>query len=326
MASPQSWPYVSVIVPMYNEAERIEGLLAALVRQTYPQDSFEVIVVDNGSADDTLGRCQRFRALPLRIAEETKIQGPDAARNRGLAIARGKIIAFTDADCRPDPTWLAEGVSAMLAEAADLVGGSVRFISGVAPSFAEVYDSINFLQQEHSVANRGMAFTANLFVRHEIFARIGGFPVLPGWNGDAAFTAKATGEGCRLIYAAAAVVSHPARGYRELATKVWRIGFGQGLSGPLAVDGNSHQQRLKSSLGASFRKPHFAHLWPPSLIRSLKSRRVGWDARATLILWCLSVTVILIGGIAFLKGRWLRLISDGPRILKFVSPDYRRPQ
>jgi cellulose synthase/poly-beta-1,6-N-acetylglucosamine synthase-like glycosyltransferase len=70
--------------------------------QSVPRDHYEVIVVDDGSTDATADIAARYRARVLRQAN----RGPAAARNRGIAEARGEIILFTDADCAPAPDWI----------------------------------------------------------------------------------------------------------------------------------------------------------------------------------------------------------------------------
>jgi len=69
----------------------------------YPADRHEILIVDNKSTDDTRERIQRY---PVTLLEETEIQSSYAARNRGIEAAKGEILAFTDADCVVEPTWL----------------------------------------------------------------------------------------------------------------------------------------------------------------------------------------------------------------------------
>jgi glycosyltransferase involved in cell wall biosynthesis len=95
---------LSVIIPTLNRAELLAMALAALTKQERPPD--EVIVVDNGCADETRDVCHRFEGLlPLEYLVETT-RGAGAARNLGIRHATGDIIAFTDDDCVPDSKWL----------------------------------------------------------------------------------------------------------------------------------------------------------------------------------------------------------------------------
>lgn len=97
------WPFVSVVVPVYNGGDTIDELLQSLVAQTYPGDRYEIIVVDNNSQDDTPQRVQRH---PVNLLYEREIQSSYAARNRGARAASGEIVAFTDAACVAHPDWL----------------------------------------------------------------------------------------------------------------------------------------------------------------------------------------------------------------------------
>jgi hypothetical protein len=92
---------VSVVVPFYNAERSVEDCIAALRAQTLAPPRYEIIMVDNNSTD---GSADLVRKYPdVRLLSEEK-QGSYAARNRGVAAARGAIVAFTDADCRPAST------------------------------------------------------------------------------------------------------------------------------------------------------------------------------------------------------------------------------
>src|SRR5918998_5105397 len=104
-------PFVSVIVPVYNDQEDLVLCLEALENQTYPKDRYEVVVVDNGSKESIEPVVSRFTCASA--AREDR-PGTYAARKNGLRLARGEIIAFTDADCIPTPQWLEKGVGKLL--------------------------------------------------------------------------------------------------------------------------------------------------------------------------------------------------------------------
>ncbi|MGD1024339.1 MAG: glycosyltransferase [Candidatus Sulfotelmatobacter sp.] len=92
----------SVIVPTFNGACRVGTCLEALLKQTPPKN-IEILVVNDGSTDNTVGAVERFSGVRL-ISQANA--GPAAARNRGALEARGTIILFTDDDCVPMPEWL----------------------------------------------------------------------------------------------------------------------------------------------------------------------------------------------------------------------------
>jgi O-antigen biosynthesis protein len=96
----RKWPKISVVVCAYNAAQTLEGCLNSLEKLQYPD--YEVIVVNDGSTDATPSIAQRY---PFRYIS-TANQGISAARNEGLKVARGEIVAYIDSDADADPHWL----------------------------------------------------------------------------------------------------------------------------------------------------------------------------------------------------------------------------
>ena len=218
-----SLPFVSVIVPVYNDQTGIARCLDALRSQTYPDDLFEVLVVDNGSTDDTRAAIREF---DVELLVEDEIQGSYAARNRGIEDAAGSVLAFTDADCTPDSNWIEAGVETLQAEDADLVGGRVVFDFSAQKTAAERFDASVNMRNDQSVRD-GVAKTANVFVRRTVVDDIGLFPSHLPSGGDVHWTQAATDSGYRLVYGEQAIVHHPSRDLAELLRKQYRVGTGQ---------------------------------------------------------------------------------------------------
>src|SRR3972149_10647300 len=97
---------ISVIVPAYNAGKTIGQALSAITNQSYPAELYEIIVVDDGSTDDTVEEIKKF---PVKYIWQ-KNSGPATARNRGVTYANGDTILFTDSDCMPDVNWISEMV------------------------------------------------------------------------------------------------------------------------------------------------------------------------------------------------------------------------
>lgn len=101
---------ISVVIPAFNEEENITACLEALANQTLARQEFEVIVVDNGSTDQTFRMASKFKKrLPLRILSQPRTS-ISAARNRGASIAVSGMLAFLDADCMTRPDWLQKAI------------------------------------------------------------------------------------------------------------------------------------------------------------------------------------------------------------------------
>jgi cellulose synthase/poly-beta-1,6-N-acetylglucosamine synthase-like glycosyltransferase len=90
------------VIPAYNSADTLPACLQALQAQTLPSDRYEIIVVDDGSTDDT---AKVARASGVQVISQPNA-GQATARNRGARAARGDILLFTDADCVPAPDWI----------------------------------------------------------------------------------------------------------------------------------------------------------------------------------------------------------------------------
>jgi glycosyltransferase involved in cell wall biosynthesis len=220
----QSFPYITVVVPVLNSPQKIKHCLECLLEQSYPKDRYEIIVVDNGSVDNTP---QIIRQYPVKLLIEDSIRSPYAARNLGIKSAQGEIIAMTDSDCMPIPQWLEFCVKTLERERADLLGGKVTFTFSPKRTIAEMVDSISNLEMKNNIALKGVAKTGNLMVRKQVFDEIGFFPPHFRSGTDVFWTGRATQAGCKLVYAPNAIVFKPARKLWPLLKKQYRVGLGQ---------------------------------------------------------------------------------------------------
>jgi glycosyltransferase involved in cell wall biosynthesis len=235
---------VSVIIPVYNDLERLKICLNNLENQTVIQENYEIIVVDNGSDINI----DNFKNLfpKVKFAYEA-IPGSYAARNRGILLAQGDILAFTDSDCIPAKDWIENGMKKLLTlpENAILAGKINMFYKDSQhPNSVEIYDSITHLQQDKIVKKAYFAATANLFTYKKVFESVGLFNSELKSGGDAEWGKKAYSYGCSIIYADNCCVAHPCRyTLSSIFKKVTRISGG--LHARKKLSSNNHNRHIR---------------------------------------------------------------------------------
>lgn len=202
---------ISVIIPVYNHADYLTACLNALARQTISHDQFEVVVIDNGSDEppEALVAMHSF----ARFAEESR-PGSFAARNTGIKLARGAILAFTDADCLPHSDWLESALAVIEGDdSIDVVAGRIDVVASDPshPNATELFDIAIRLDQQKRVAASYGVVTANLVTRREMFDHVGPFDDSLMSGADAVWSARAAECGYTVKYVDEVVVVHPAR-------------------------------------------------------------------------------------------------------------------
>ena len=211
---PEHRPPVSVVVTVRNDRENLVRCLDALAELDYPDS--EVVVVDDGSTDGTRDLVESREGVTgevrlVRVGEPDDPIGIGAARNRGVDAARHDVIAFTDADCRPRPRWLADLVPCLAA--ADLVGGRVRPAGeGAASAYEGVNSSLDMGAYAARVDPAGQTPylpTANLVGRRDLFETVR-FPERNVAE-DVAVCWGALDSGYAVVYTPRGVVEHAYR-------------------------------------------------------------------------------------------------------------------
>ncbi|SFM88697.1 glycosyltransferase [Marinobacter pelagius] len=227
-------PFVSVIVPYFNAGMQVEGLLRALSRQSYPHELLEVILVDNGSTDDSRNIIESYLTsgtdINFRLVEENELIGSYAARNKGIPLAHGQVLAFTDSDCTPESDWIMQGVTAVCSRKQSIIGGKVelQLVDQDKPTPAELFDLAYGFQQQANVEEKGFSVTANLFAKREVFEVVGLFNDNLKSKGDYEWCNRAASHGFSIVYQPFCIVNHPARRkLSELIAKTRRIAGGQ---------------------------------------------------------------------------------------------------
>ncbi|HEY9700392.1 MAG TPA: glycosyltransferase [Trichocoleus sp.] len=229
-------PQVSVIVPIYNGAADLPDLLHCLQLQTYPADRVEYLLIDNGSTDQTLNQLQILTAnlqaptgapLTFRILTEPHIQSSYAARNQGICLSSGEILAFTDADCRPHPNWLEHIIQPFVDTEIAIVAGEILALSG--NTLLERYaDRHKVLSQEHTLAHPFYPYgqTANLAIRRQALEQVGLFRphLTTGGDADLCWRIQQQHVG-RICFVEQAIVRHRHRStFADLQSQWQRYG------------------------------------------------------------------------------------------------------
>ena len=196
---------VSVIIPNRNGGTTIGKCLAAA--QASQHGNFEIIVVDDGSEDNSI---EVIELYPCKLVRLEQHGGAAQARNAGAARSRGRILFFTDADCLLQPDTLALAASTLALEGSNaIIGGTYtpaphdrRFFS----RFQSIF--INFFETRHApaadyIATHALAMDASVFRGNRGFAE-GVRPILE----DVEFSHRLRRAGCRLVMNPAIQVQH----------------------------------------------------------------------------------------------------------------------
>lgn len=208
-------PAVSVVVPSHERPLRLRWLLNALEEQTLSPERWEVVVVFDDAGDEAeraLAEHQLAVAGRLRrIRLEPGTGSPSRQRNTGWRAARGRLIAFTDDDCRPEATWLEE----LLTIASQNEGAIVQGATRPDPFEADVIGMAPRVRTLTVDPPGPFAQTCNIMYPRDVLTRAGGFdeamPTAAGEDTDLALRARALG----VAYVAApkAVVNHAVEAY-----------------------------------------------------------------------------------------------------------------
>ena len=216
---------ISIVVPVFNEAETISKIIERVGAVTLPFEK-EIIVVDDFSTDGTrkiLEEYERLNNCNIKVLYQTKNQGKGAALKSGFALASGEVVIIQDADMEYDPREYPKLINPILEDKADVVYGS-RF------SVSEPHRVLFFW---HSIGNRFLTLLSNMFTnlnltdmetcykvfRKEVLAKIDIKEKRFGFEPE--ITAKIAKLGCRIYEVG---ISYSGRTYKEGKKINWKDG------------------------------------------------------------------------------------------------------
>ena len=207
-----SAPAVSVVVPTHDRARYLKVALESILGQT-PGEPFEVIVVDDGSQDDTAGVATRAGA---KVERHPHARGPNAARNTGIAAAGAPLIVLVDDDVRAPAGWLAALLEGSREhEWAEALGGPIRAsLEGPAPrSCGREPAPVTTLDLGPRDTETAFVWSANMAIRRSALERIGTFDEsVPIYGDEEEWLMRLHAHGGRVAYVAAAGLDHRREG------------------------------------------------------------------------------------------------------------------
>jgi glycosyltransferase involved in cell wall biosynthesis len=247
MNSAEFLPLVSVVVPVYNGDKDLPDLIECLRSQTYPPHRVEYLLVDNKSRDRTSTILQTAASNPpsvppllrggskegsnsqikIRNLTENQIQSSYAARNKGIRASTGEIIAFTDADCRPETQWLENLVKPFADLEIGITCGEILALPG--NTLLEKHAAReNTLSQKYTLAHPFCPYgqTANLAVRRQVLTQVGLFRPYLTSGGDADLCWRILREtSYKMYFAESAIARHRHRStIKQLESQWYRYG------------------------------------------------------------------------------------------------------
>jgi glycosyltransferase involved in cell wall biosynthesis len=219
---------VSVVVPTHDRADYLAVTLDSLIAQDI-EEAYEVIVVDDGSADGTAGVARRAGVLYIR---HDRPRGANAARNEGARAASSPLIALVDDDVFAPSGWLRAMVDGAAAHPdAEAFGGPIhaRFDGPAPRSCGREAPPITTLDLGATDREAELVWSANMLVRRSALARVGDFDeTLPTGGDEEEWLRRLRKEGGKVVYLAAAGLEHRRAGDDARLRSLMRSAFYRG--------------------------------------------------------------------------------------------------
>ncbi len=283
------WPIVSstdltfsVVIPTFNRPAELRGCLESLRRLDYPRDRFEVIVVDDGGTTPLNESVRSGGAgLDVQILRQDNA-GPGRARNRGTKHAKGRFLAFTDDDCRPEAEWLTSFEGGFKEHPNAMLGG--RTENYLDNSFSQASQLIMEIVYDYynSDPNQSRFFASNnIALATVLYREVGGFDTtfFRAASEDRELCDRWNHLGHRLVYVPEARIRH---GHSLNLKSYWHQHFNYGR-------GAFHYHRRRGERGSGQLRDDFSFYRKiPSLLRkpiSGLSRTRAFAVLNLLLVW-----------------------------------------
>lgn len=230
---PTALPSLSVVIPVKDRADELKRCLASLAALSYPREKLQIIVVDDGSSDDSPAVARACGAQVVHSGGTGL--GPAAARNVGASFARGEILAFIDSDCSASTEWLTELLPAFDDPKTVAVGGKVDGMctESAVDRYEAVMSSLSLGSRERSGSEGDDTFylpSCNLLVRRDAFLAVDGFDDTMHVGEDVDLTWRLRDEGLTITYLPAGTVLHEHRStLRSFMSRRFDYGTSEGM-------------------------------------------------------------------------------------------------
>jgi len=215
----------TVVIPVLNDPEGITTTLRSLPLE---DERLEVVVIDNGSDDDTPAALAEFETYPaVTVMHEPREHSQFAARNRAIAATTAEYYVFIDADMWVTSGWLDEMDQALQSSGARYAAVGVELAMPVRPTLFDRYDHHTGFPIRRYIATKQFAPTCSLIIHHNVFAEIGLFDDGLHSGGDVEFGKRAVTAGIEITHLPEVTTYHPTRStLRAHLDKAIRVGRG----------------------------------------------------------------------------------------------------
>jgi GT2 family glycosyltransferase len=274
MSSVSRHQKVSVYVPAYNVAQYLSRCLEGLLTQTLLPD--EILVVDDGSRDSSPQIASSYTGVTL--IRHAANEGLATARNTAFRAARNELVASLDADCVPEPTWLAELIKNMADPTVAGAGG--KLTEGIQRNTADCWRAVHMPQHwgDVPIRNPRFLFGSNTLFRKSVVLKLGGYDKVRRTNGeDTDLSLRLRENNFTLVYDPSARATHlrhdTALSLLDTHWRWWRFGVNAYANGP----------RLRSVVGHAI-FVHFRYNFLGPLTEDFRARRWNLCAFDFLVL------------------------------------------